>query len=513
MRRPLPPGCLASIVLVLGCRTASPLVDSHGAQGTTTSPTPAAASTGRSAFVVLTATETIVIPTDPALVVERLPGHWVGALPGSPTAAWGRVFVELTTRPDPALPSLPVCPAGDFNVGCELYVTALTDDRHAALADASDELVARVEVSPGQPPRSQLTSTRGEDVCSCVVVHGISTDGLPIDPEDPEQAHEFQVSGHDSMEEYIETCGLEAEPELEPTAYFGGMLYWNGPHHNGMCNGLNLYQGLGEAEALRPEAVEPTVELPDPVGCQAGVPFAELDLGRIEAAGLACEPHSEQMLGYTLHRGRLVRTVGFNQGPEETNCSCASWLPVSPALCTSPLDPCGHGRDMPGRDAWTQLWVTTDERLALAGDDEGLAVLFTDRAEPIRRVPAVGRILGVEHHPDTALLGIEPPPDTVRVAIPARHESDVAFVGSAKAWGNRCLVHLRADRLDAAEAACFAGLLEGGTDGTRGALTYNLGRIAEARGDRERARAYYQRSLRLRPHEATNERLRALGGT
>lgn len=54
-----------------------------------------------------------------------------------------------------------------------------------------------------------------------------------------------------------------------------------------------------------------------------------------------------------------------------------------------------------------------------------------------------------------------------------------------------------------AEGACVEGLLEGGTDDARGALTYTLGGIEEARGDTDRAGDFYRRSLRLRPGNAT----------
>ena len=50
------------------------------------------------------------------------------------------------------------------------------------------------------------------------------------------------------------------------------------------------------------------------------------------------------------------------------------------------------------------------------------------------------------------------------------------------------------------------GLLdEAGSAVTRGAITYSLGRIAEARGELGRARGYYERSLVLRPGNAAVE--------
>jgi tetratricopeptide (TPR) repeat protein len=207
-----------------------------------------------------------------------------------------------------------------------------------------------------------------------------------------------------------------------------------------------------------------------------------------------------------------VRVMGSTEGPEVAGCSCASWMDASAASCPSPLDPCGQGRELPDRDQYEELWVTNDERLALAKRGNELVVLAVAGGAPVRTVPSKDPILGVEHHPMSALLDAVPPPAGIRVVIPERHATDASFEGSAKAWGNRCFEHLQADRLDAAEAACFAGLLTRGTNGTRGALTYNLGRIAEARGNEEGAREYYERSQRLRPSDATAKRLRALAG-
>ncbi len=79
-------------------------------------------------------------------------------------------------------------------------------------------------------------------------------------------------------------------------------------------------------------------------------------------------------------------------------------------------------------------------------------------------------------------------------------------------WGNRCFAHFRAGALGQAEAACERGLAVAHDPRVRGALDYSLGRVAEARGDRARARTLYRRSLTERPGNATvQQRLDALG--
>jgi tetratricopeptide (TPR) repeat protein len=112
------------------------------------------------------------------------------------------------------------------------------------------------------------------------------------------------------------------------------------------------------------------------------------------------------------------------------------------------------------------------------------------------------------------VLDAVPMPSRLRVRWPSLAADDRAFSGSAREWGERCFVHLRAGRHDEAEAACFAGLQQGGSNRTRGALTYTLGRIEEARGNRDRALVYYERSDNLRPgNAAVQARLAALRET
>jgi hypothetical protein len=506
-------GCLSPLLGIVGCRAPSPPSIDSPRPPTAAAPASAPTPAGLSAFVVVGYEETLVIPIDPALAVETLEGQWVGSLPGTPPGGWGTALVMLSTDSDPELPSLPVCPSGAFYGTCSLELDASeAPNPHRALQASTTVLLAKAEVVRGQAPRWSFADIDSHEPCACVIVHGISTDGVPLDLDDPDVK---QAMGSYVAEEYFELCKRPSKPDLEPTTYLGGVLYRNGLMHEGVCtDGPGISVGARDDVPLRPGATPPTAAFPELVGCQADASLNEVDLDALATSGLACDPR-EQLLAYSLNRGRLVRTIGSADGSPDSGfsfCSCASWLPVTPASCPSPLDPCGSGEGFASRDAWDELWVTTDERFALARDEDGLAVLASDRTTPLRRVELEDTILGVEHHPDTELLGVAPPPDGVRVALPARHESDEAFEGSAAAWASRCAAHLKAERLDAAEAACFAGLLEGGTDGTRGTLTYDLGRIAEARGERERARAYYERSQRLRPQKATAERLRALVG-
>ena len=94
----------------------------------------------------------------------------------------------------------------------------------------------------------------------------------------------------------------------------------------------------------------------------------------------------------------------------------------------------------------------------------------------------------------------------------AAEDADFTDARGGTEWGNRCVVHLRAGALDSAEAACREGLSIAERASTRGAILYNLGQIAERRGETHRARLLYEMSLVVRPNPTVQRALEALGG-
>lgn len=82
---------------------------------------------------------------------------------------------------------------------------------------------------------------------------------------------------------------------------------------------------------------------------------------------------------------------------------------------------------------------------------------------------------------------------------------------SASELGNACFAHLKAGDLATAERECALALERADNDRTRGAVLFNLGLLAEKRGDAASARTYYQRSLTARPNDTVRKRLEALG--
>lgn len=83
----------------------------------------------------------------------------------------------------------------------------------------------------------------------------------------------------------------------------------------------------------------------------------------------------------------------------------------------------------------------------------------------------------------------------------------------AARFGDLCWREIGAARWDEAERLCRCGLAASPAPRTRGAILYNLGRIAEERGDVPAARAFYQQSLEVRGENAeVRRRLEALPG-
>lgn len=105
---------------------------------------------------------------------------------------------------------------------------------------------------------------------------------------------------------------------------------------------------------------------------------------------------------------------------------------------------------------------------------------------------------------DVVMLGgLEgPAPASLEVSRPRQLVFDDAARTRARTLSNRCHRLFEAGELDRAQEACAAGLAERPSGDEHGALLYDRGRIAEARGDVAGAREAYAASLAARPGNA-----------
>lgn len=487
------------------------------------------ASTKGPAFVVLSFDSTTVVPLDPEVDEMELPGHWIGMPSDSGSRARGRYEAMVSIVPGRGELELPICVDASFDDPCVLELEP-GELPYTELPGTSGMFELQVDVGEGRVDGWALLDPWVEGACPCVVVPGLSTDGLPepeFDLTDPDTLEEIEMSPYEP-EEYEQECGEEAlRPDVGPSSYVGGVRYDNGMAHTNVCNGLNIYDGASVVVELRPGAAEPTDFVSGPMACGEGeadmapslapMPDDEFyeapeELPYEEYDEPVCQEEWDEVVAWSIHRGHLVYGRG-HIATAGVECLCASAQPLQTATCPSQFDPCGTDEDFGGLDEYDDWWVPSGGGAALVVQDGELQVLDEDGGRIRTAAADSDGLLGVEFHPDTALVEALEVPLEVQVGLPSLAAEDLEHDGSAKQWGNRCFTHLKGDRLDAAEAACLAGLSVGGSDRTRGAITYSLGRVEEERGRIERARGYYQRSLRLRPGNATVEgRLSALAG-
>lgn len=478
-------------------------------------------------------------------------------------AGCGAAATSAATAPaSPAPHEAPVAPAADgATPGFVVYVTDgsyavsldgtvtpgdgywVLDDR-----DAAAPVVSRWAHEP--PPDAFACGCERDDACtpSGWTETRFGPTGAPsafdasgdITRHCPCYAIEEDEDGDDDDE-----CGGVEVPVPPPVALSGGVVYALGARmDNEGCSGARLVDSIGQAHALVAGARrvdEPVVrgacfsrvlDAPGwPEDVLAGAACArESDDDHDDDPCGACERMAgDEATASYVARGQLVR-VGTNASVS-WELTFVTRAPLTPATCPGPNDPCGTAATFPGVDAYGDFWVATGGEAALVARD-GDAWIWPRGGEAVAIALPVQDILGLRFHADLRPLlapmragtpddeALAPFVSPAACALPespdegpALAPEDQAFVDThgGRDWGNRCFEHVRAGALDAAEAACERGLDLATEPSVQGALYYNFGRIAEARGDAAEARSWYERSLASRPGNRTvQQRLDAL---
>lgn len=122
--------------------------------------------------------------------------------------------------------------------------------------------------------------------------------------------------------------------------------------------------------------------------------------------------------------------------------------------------------------------------------------LARDNEREARRLLASGRKHAGKKDYDRAIADLE--------------QAAARAPGNASVLSELGWTQLLAGRLDDAQATSEKALAAARTDRQRAAILYNLGRIAEARGDVATARGRYEESLRLRRNKVVKKQLDAL---
>lgn len=446
------------------------------------------------AFLLITSDETVVVPVDPARAVVSLRGMWVGSDgPGELVRGHVPVEIEWETEAREGATSVPWCPS--FESEC--------------VAEEGEFLSMLLESVYGEKPSWTMRHAVGGEACDCVSVVGISDDGEAqeeeLSPENlsPEEVSDAEIAGVD-LERYIEECLEAGDDHLEDASISGGVLFRWGEYSPVSCTGLNNYSADGREIPLRPGVGAVERWTLDGVTCSGEFESEEFYDSCTYGQPDCCVEAGEALV-VEIESGVQVQRH-LNLTPVGAYCDCVVERPALQS-CPSSFDPCGSGDgfELDGDERW---WAFTEGEFALAIRDERAVVLRAGRKAPVRSDPLginTDQLLGVETHP--AFPVTVPELGRFAVVLPEMPEHNGHY--SAKAWGNTCFHLFRVGDLDAAEGACVEALRLGGTDNTRGAVTYSLGRIAEARDQPNRALAFYDRSLRLRPGNAAVKSRRA----
>ncbi|MEM6290680.1 MAG: tetratricopeptide repeat protein [Myxococcota bacterium] len=455
-------------------------------------------------FVVFGFDETFIIPLDPDAEVQRYPGWAMGRDESTMELRMPVDWLEERS------PGIPYC----------------ADDVGCARDDASFEVTLTTNLLGDATWTAQ---DDGGDACSCIVVTGLSDEWAPDDEARYEamladDLEELEMSSL-SAEDYIDKClGDGLEPG--PVSMVGGVAYHLGWYNGVECGGGNIYALGGYAVELRPDAESEDVAADATFRCTEGVPDSssivslyleteDADWCDYDDAGpddSSCSLWNEDASGLGLVNGKLLRLVGDVNPAGGDEMSCVQAVPLDPDHCPSAYDPCGDPTPFPATATAQAWWVATDGSSALLLEDGLATVHRPEQAGPVREVdvlPPLERIMGVEFHAAVPQAQREFP-EEVAVAVPTLDDVPAA----AGTFGNACFKVFKAGKLDQAEAYCVAGLRDNagsGDDAARGAMLYSLGRIEEARGNSDRARSLYQRSLAVRPgNEGVQSRLDGL---
>lgn len=455
-------------------------------------PKPSVTSSPLPAFIVIRRETTEIIAVDPDRGSFERRGMWTMQTTNLGPEIGGLFIAELETDLDAEGIDavMPVCPSAAVTGGC--WTRDYADAYGQVAIDPRGTL--RMGVAPAD-----------FGACECFIVDHLSTDEV-LDNDAPEPT---------------EPCMDDEIVAPPPVSIVGANLYRLDLWDNMACSGVHVVDLMVDVIALIPGANP--IPLPEGSG---DAPYCDTEFDeptidwladydshcRLEGEGCERCYHDAEIDMFAIRRGNLFYVTG-SASAAGGQCTCASPRELSPDRCPSPLDPCGDPSGFEGVARAPYFWIETQGRWALAGDDDGLVLRSKDRVLD-DGIPGGADVLGVHFVEDARpLVTLEwKAPETIGLDVPKLDSEDRGFHGAAKAWGDRCFAHLEAERLDEAEAGCMHGLLdEGATATTRGAITENLGRIAEARGELGRAKAYYERSLVLRPgNAAVAERLAEL---
>jgi tetratricopeptide (TPR) repeat protein len=178
------------------------------------------------------------------------------------------------------------------------------------------------------------------------------------------------------------------------------------------------------------------------------------------------------------------------------------------------------GEPPPEVEKGPDFWIASDGSHALTWSALSWALWSPGQKTPARSGVATAlfdHVIGVRYHRDVMPLLVgscsalcAEPSQCPEVKGDDDEPEDDEDSRSASELGNACFKALKTGDLDEAETLCTRALDRSPAPRTLGAVLYNLGLIAEKRGDTSTARKHYESSLKARPNKTVEARLRTL---
>ena len=381
--------------------------------------------------------------------------------------------------PDGPIPAFVI--AGETETIVAPIDAALTPDHAPGIWVLDDAVV---------PPVVRFDPGASESLPYCECDRAVACSGPAV--VDGSAGPICECRGHETSAE--ESCE-EAEPW--PVALVGGALYFRVDTHD-LCEGMNIYdvESYTSAMVATPSTIAATKLkaggcIPDDMELGPLWPLEDdCGEGSFKSACDDCDEIQTDAELWAIHAGRLWK---FEDETDTVGTAKRKWssAALTPASCPSAADTCGPRKKFRGLDEATDFWIANDGAHALRVDDGALTIL--GGAKPLPRGDA-GTIIGVRWHADARAL---------IVAMRERAPRPITVCGAKGGHGTQCVEHMRAKRFVEAKAACEAGLAATTKPSARGALLYNLGRIAQLQGDLATARTRYRESLEARPKNKT----------
>jgi hypothetical protein len=283
------------------------------------------------------------------------------------------------------------------------------------LEDGDSELLATVEGLPGRPA---LETKEGD--CTCY--EDVGPRGKPAPEPRADSAPGAAPAGARGADGDGDGDGDRGRPiasDAPPpegcedsfddrgiVSIVGGALYSIGVSDNGGCSGPRaMFVDVDVSDPLHESKPRPVAGAPR---CLQGLPnedFSTRFTAEACTEGTCCDSQPSTVPVYSEDSEQLA-AYDFHAEDPTTFATRVTVLPLSPATCPGPFDPCGTAAAFPEKVRTEKSWVATDESAALVVEPGRVLVFRKGSPSEVRseKVPVPTAIIGVRYHADASAL-------------------------------------------------------------------------------------------------------------